>query len=234
MTNDRFTLSTGEEIPILFTTKTGVRNIILRPKVSPKRELHVTLPRWTGESRAMKFIAEKQRWLERIYRKAPEKIKIKPGDTITVFGEEYRLLHTGRGAISCAPGAEDIRPLQIMGSIEFFERRARDKIKEMFLGKVKEILAGVPRELRPSKITVRDTASRWGSCSSTGAISLSYRLAFAPPAVMRYVIMHEIAHRKHMDHSPKFWHQVSELYGPGVERVKTWLAKNGQSLHRYF
>jgi len=234
MTSDSFTLSSGEEIPIIFTAKAGARNITLRPKVSPARELHISLPRWTSHSRAMKFVLEKQRWLDRIFERAPEKVKIKPGDTITVFGQDYCLLQTCRGAISCAPGAEDIRPLQITGQPEFFERRARDKIKAMFLVEVKNILKEVPRELRPSKIAVRDTTSRWGSCSSTGTISLSYRLAFAPPAVMRYVIMHELAHRKHMDHSPQFWQLARELYGPGMERTKTWLSKNGQTLHRYF
>lgn len=51
---------------------------------------------------------------------------------------------------------------------------------------------------------------------------------------MRYVVMHEIAHRRHMDHSPEFWAFVRELYGPGVERAKRWLAQHGAELHKYF
>jgi hypothetical protein len=232
MNSDSFTLSTGEEIPIIFTAKTGARNIILRPKVSPRRELHISMPRWTSVSRAMKFVAEKQRWLDKIFSKGPEKVKIKPGDIITIFGEDVSF----RGSRSESPesGKECIQEIIMKGQPEFFERRVRDKIKSMFLAEVRNILKEVPRELRPTKITIRDTTSRWGSCSSTGTISLSYRLAFAPPQVMRYVIMHELAHRKHMDHSPQFWHLVSELFGPGVERTKNWLSKNGQSLHRYF
>jgi predicted metal-dependent hydrolase len=65
-------------------------------------------------------------------------------------------------------------------------------------------------------------------------MSLSWRLAFAPVDVMRYVVMHELAHRRHMDHSPAFWATVSELYGFGVERAKRWLNQHGGELHKYF
>ena len=104
----------------------------------------------------------------------------------------------------------------------------------MFLARAKAIIKEVPKEFRPTKITVRDTSSRWGSCSTSGTISLSWRLAFAPPEIMRYVIIHELAHIKHMDHSPAFWAQVSKLYGEGVGRAKLWLSKNGADLYKYF
>ncbi|MCL2537999.1 MAG: M48 family metallopeptidase [Alphaproteobacteria bacterium] len=225
MKTETFVLASGEEIPIIFNTKSGVRNIVLRPKVSPTRELHITLPRLVSHARAMKFVAEKQRWLEKIFARAPEKIKLKSGDIITVFGKETLLTNNK---------SETQHAIIVGGSPEFFERRVRDEIKKQFLARVKCEIAAAPREFRPARIAVRDTTSRWGSCSASGTISFSYRLAFAPPAVMRYVILHELAHRKHMDHSPDFWRLVSELYGPGVERAKLWLSKNGQSLHKYF
>jgi predicted metal-dependent hydrolase len=114
------------------------------------------------------------------------------------------------------------------------EHRVRDFIKKEFLGEVKKIIKTAPLEFCPARIAIRDTSSRWGSRSSTGSISFSWRLALAPYEVMRYVIMHELAHIKHMDHSPHFWATVAQLYGPGVGRAKLWLSKNGQSLHRYF
>ncbi|MDR1207139.1 MAG: M48 family metallopeptidase [Rickettsiales bacterium] len=236
MNTDNFTLSTGEEIPLVFTVKSGVRNIVLRPKIIPKHELHITMPRWAPKSRAHAFAEEKRRWLERIFARAPQKARVADGDVITIFGRDVLIRHkplTRAGAYLEKDDA-DICILNVCGPAEFLERRARDKVKELFLARVKEIVRTVPASSRPKKITVRDTTSRWGSCSASGTVSLSYRLAFAPPEIMRYVVMHELSHLSHMDHSAKFWRQVSELYGPGVERAKSWLSKNGQSLHRYF
>jgi len=236
--SDIFVLNNGERIPIVITTKSGIKNITLRPKTCSSRELHISLPRWTSASRAYKFIDEKRTWLNRAFAKQTEKMKLSPGDMIMLFGEKFEIVGaccTRPKNLSCAetmPGVCNT-PLQISGNPEFFERRLRDKIKEMFLQKTKEIIREVPRELRPIKISVRDTTTRWGSCSSTGTISLSWRLSFAPYEVMRYVIMHEIAHRRHMNHSADFWALTGELYGPGYERAKAWLTKHGHELHRY-
>jgi predicted metal-dependent hydrolase len=124
--------------------------------------------------------------------------------------------------------------LMIGGARDMFERRVRDVIKAEFLNHVKDVVRTAPREFWPQRIAIRDTTSRWGSCSTSGTMSFSWRLAFAPLDVLRYVVMHELAHRKHMDHSPEFWATVRELYGFGVERAKRWLAQHGGELHRYF
>lgn len=217
MTSNTFILSDGEEIPLIFEIRRDARNITLRPKTTPKREIHVSKPRWTPVFVALNFLEQKRNWIEKFFKNAPKKIKLQDGDTIVIFGEKMIISQKELG-----------------GRPEFFERRLRDKIKEMFLARAKAIIKEVPKEFRPTRITVRDTSSRWGSCSTSGTISLSWRLAFAPPEIMRYVIIHELAHIKHMDHSPAFWAQVSKLYGEGVGRAKLWLSKNGAELYKYF
>jgi predicted metal-dependent hydrolase len=217
MNHQIFTLESGEEIPLIMESRRGLRNITLRPKTTPRREIHISVPMLVARGAALKFLESKRKWIEKIFARAPQKIKLRHGDTITIFGVEYI-----------------IDQKKIGGQPEFLERRLRDKIKAKFLEVAKKEITTIPVELRPKKIVARDTTSRWGSCSSTGTISLSWRLAFAPPAVMRYVIMHELAHCKHMDHSPAFWAEVARLYGPGVGRAKLWLSKNGSQLHRYF
>ena len=227
-----FTLSSGEEIPVIITTRRGLRNITLRPKFTPKREIHISKPWLVSVGAAIRFLRSKQRWLECVFQKCPVKVKIKPGDEIEFIGRKVKLLHDSTMRANCFDAANFV--LYIGGDIDMFERRVRDHIKAEFLQEVKNIIRLVSREFHPKRITLRDTTSRWGSCSSTGTMSFSWRLAFAPVDVMRYVVMHELAHTRHMNHSPEFWATVRELYGGGTERAKRWLAQNGESLHRYF
>lgn len=80
-----------------------------------------------------------------------------------------------------------------------------------------------------NSIRIKDTKSRWGSCSSKGNLNFSYRIVMAPKAVMDYVIIHELCHLKHMNHSKEFWATVGQ-YMPDYEKQKEWLRVNGAKL----
>jgi hypothetical protein len=82
------------------------------------------------------------------------------------------------------------------------------------------------------RIAVRDTASRWGSCSREGALSYSWRLILAPPFVLDYLAAHEVAHRRELNHSARFWRVVDQLTADR-RRAEAWLKAHGNSLHRY-
>lgn len=228
-------LSSGEKIPVVINTRRGLRNITLRPKTTPKREIVITKPWLVSTSAALKFLEQKRSWCERIFAKALAKEKLKENDVIEFLGKKVLIKHNparrGNEFLLCEDGT---CVLIVGGSIDMLERRVRDFIKEQFLISVKQIIKTTPKDFWPKRVSIRDTSSRWGSCSTSGTMSFSWRLAFAPPEVMRYVVMHELAHQKHMDHSAAFWHQVSELYGFGVERAKRWLNQHGAELHRYF
>ena len=225
-----FTLSSGEEIPVVITTRRGLRNITLRPRVVPRREIHISKPWLVSENAAIKFLVSKQKWVECTFQKCPAKVRLKPGDSIEFLGRVVELVYVSGMRSNRFEGDK----LLIGGAPEMFERRVRDVVKAEFLIELKKMIRAAPREFWPRRIALRDTTSRWGSCSSTGTMSFSWRLAFAPVDVMRYVVMHELAHTKHMDHSSEFWATVRELYGFGVERAKRWLTQNGGTLHRYF
>ena len=235
MTEYIFVLSDGSEIPVIIDTRRGVRNITLRPKTAPRREIRMTRPWLARDAAALKFLETKRRWVERIYAAAPEKTRVAPGMVIEFLDMRVLLTHdASRRTDTLVPGDGNQATLIIGGGADMFERRTRDFIKKEFLTAVRAMIKTAPRELWPARIAVRDTTSRWGSCSTSGTMSFSWRLAFAPGDVMRYVVMHELAHRRHMDHSPEFWAYVRELYGFGVERAKRWLTVNGALLHRYF
>ena len=123
-------------------------------------------------------------------------------------------LRRRRAAARAAPGAD------------FLKREA-----------LKDIEAAVARHakaigVKPKRIAVRDTVSRWGSCSSAGRLSFSWRLILAPPYVLDYLAAHEVAHLVHMNHSPKFWSLVRRAF-PEANRAEAWLKAHGASLHRY-
>lgn len=84
----------------------------------------------------------------------------------------------------------------------------------------------------PKRLAVRDQSTRWGSCSSTGTISFSWRLIFAPPFVLDYVAAHEVAHLREMNHGPRFWRLVRETM-PQMQQARVWLKQNGAELHRF-
>ncbi len=82
------------------------------------------------------------------------------------------------------------------------------------------------------RVSIRDPSSRWGSCSTTGVLSYSWRLILAPPFVLDYLAAHETAHLVEMNHSRRFW-RVVERICPHVARAKSWLDAHGADLHRY-
>ena len=227
-----FVLSSGEEIPVIVNSKHGIRNITLRPKIAPKREIHISKPWLVSTAAALRFVESKQKWLECVFQKCPTKVSLQPNDKIEFLGWCVLLQHNPN--MRSNKLSDDGNVLFIGGDIKMFERRVRDFIKTEFLRELKIMIRTAPREYWPKRVAIRDTTSRWGSCSSSGTMSFSWRLAFAPVDVMRYVVMHELAHKKHMNHSPEFWATVRELYGFGVERAKRWLTQNGGQLHRYF
>lgn len=234
MAEFEFVLSSGEKIPVIIQVRRGVRNITLRPKTQPVREIHISRPWLASSATALRFLESKRKWVENIYAKCPQKCTLCPGDEITIFDLRVKLTHDStRRANLFVQNNDGTYTLFVGGGLDMFERRVRNFIRDEFLRRVKEIIRTTPHEFWPARIAVRDTTSRWGSCSTSGTMSFSWRLAFAPVAVMRYVVMHELAHTRHMDHSADFWATVRELYGFGVERAKRWLSQNGGNLHQW-
>jgi predicted metal-dependent hydrolase len=114
-----------------------------------------------------------------------------------------------------------------MGRVrDFLTREARRDLAEA-------IERYAPRlSQRPTRMTLRDTRSRWGSCTARGELNFSWRLILAPPMVLDYLVAHEMAHLREMNHSPRFWALLGDLC-PNVEAAEAWLKRNGSSLHRY-
>jgi len=227
-----FILKSGENIPVKIETRRGMRNIVLKPKTYPIREICISKPWMVSKKEVLRFLNTKRTWLEHFFVAAPLRIHFSSGNTIDILGKRVLVLHdkTQKGNKYIQ---EDKSVLLIGGADDMFERRIKDIVKKDLLCEVKKIIKTFPQEYWPDKITLKDMVSRWGSCSSNRNISLSWRLGLAPYDVMRYVVCHESAHVLHMNHSKEFWNTVSLLYGIGVERAKKWLVQNGSSLYKY-
>ncbi|SFO11518.1 hypothetical protein SAMN04487859_11636 [Roseovarius lutimaris] len=189
----------------------------------------LTLPRGVPEAEALDFAHTKADWLRAQLAQRPAMVTVTHGLEIPVEGRVMRIAQgSGRrvvqdGITLQVPGAPETAAARLEG---WLKARARDR-----LAAASDHYAGLLGH-GYSRITLRDTRSRWGSCSSSGALSYSWRLIMAPPEVLDYVAAHEVAHLAEMNHSPAFWAVVAQLM-PGYGAQRAWLRREGGALHRY-
>ena len=186
----------------------------------------VTLPRYVSLKAGLEFAASREAWIAAQMEKK-RGVTLENGAVIPLFGEEMQLVHVGgRGMVTC-----EKKVLRITGDIAFLERRTRDYIKKEMhtICRQRATFHAEKIGVKVAGITLRDTSSRWGSCSTSGDISLCWRLAFMPFAVMDYVIAHEVAHIRHHNHSAAFW-QVVESLCPEFEQWEGWLKRYGDGV----
>jgi predicted metal-dependent hydrolase len=108
----------------------------------------------------------------------------------------------------------------------WYRREARDRIGAVTSAEAARL------GLEPEKITIRDQKTRWGSCSTSGTLSFNWRLVIGPGHALRYVVIHELVHIRHHNHSPAFWQALTEAL-PDWKRSATWLRANERTLTAY-
>ena len=226
---------TGIAAPIEVRRHPSARRLTLRV-CQTRRAVIVTLPSRCRIDEAGLFVNRHLDWLRKRLGDLPDPIPFADGISVPVRG----LLHTlrfigperGGAVVRVEPGSPP--ELVVKGRVEHAPRRLKDwlieQAKSDLDGKV-----GVHTDrlgLRCKRISLRDQASRWGSCSTTGLLSFSWRLILAPPLVLDYVAAHEVAHLGEMNHGPRFWALVRRTM-PRMDEAKAWLHANGHQLHRY-
>jgi len=218
----------GRAVELSVKLNTRARRLIV--KVHPATgEVMVIAPSKRALDRAVEFARGESDWIARQLAQVPARVVLAPGAHVPFRGSDHLILKGGDGPVSVEPGV-----LRVSGRAEHAPRRLLDFLKKQAKRELeqKSLEYGARLGLKPKRITVRDTASRWGSCSSTRSLSFSWRLILAPPFVLDYLAAHEVAHLVHMNHSPKFWSLVRRA-SPDVDRAEAWLRAHGASLHRY-
>jgi predicted metal-dependent hydrolase len=201
-------------------------------KVNPATgEISVTAPSRRGLVHALDFARGEKEWIAGQLAKAPGPVSLTAGAVIPLRGEPHEIRSLAKGpspvwaeaGVIWVSGAQAHAPRRIL---DFLKREARKEFE------IRAMDHAARLGVKPSRITVRDTASRWGSCSSGRSLSFSWRLILAPDFVLDYVVAHEVAHLREMNHSPRFWAHVRGLV-PDMDTPQHWLKVHGRELQRY-
>ncbi len=226
----------GQSVPVKVRLNPRARRLIV--KVHPSTgEVAVVAPTSRSLPKALDFARQEGEWIADRLSRVPERINLRAGQTIPYRGVPHIIRSTPdeRGGVWIDLEAD--KPLiRVSGFWEHIPRRVEDWLKKQARAQITRRIAVLAEQLgtSPSRITVRDAASRWGSCSTRGAISVSWRLILAPGFVLNYVCAHEVAHLREMNHGRRFWRLVDELVGKEeAEAAQAWLRDNGAELHRY-
>lgn len=203
--------------------------------ITQAKKLVVHAPKGYPKAKIEAFVHSKEAWVKRKLEEMPAlepQKQFKTGESFWVLGEAKRLclaygsvesvmLSGGDLIVTCVDmQAERIRGLLIA----WYYQLTSDKVMN-YLKRHQGSFS-----VKPTKITVKDQQKRWGSCTSKGHIMFNWRLSMAPPEVIEYLVVHELSHLIHMDHSPAFWQEVN-LRTPHKALSRKWLKDHYQAMY---
>lgn len=224
--------------PVEVRRHPGARRLTLRVSRT-RRTVIVTLPSGCDLGEAGKFLHRNIDWVRQHLGNLPQQVPLADGILMPLRGEPHRVRflgrNPGRGPVAVTKaGEEGVSELVVCGRPEHAPRRLKDWLFAEARRDLDDRVAWHTRNLglKAKRITVRDHTSRWGSCSTTGALSFSWRLILAPPGILDYVAAHEVAHLAEMNHGPRFW-QLVEKTMPQKDEARGWLRVYGIDLHRF-
>jgi len=203
---------------------------------SATRAVVLTMPPRGSLTQAREFAQKHGAWIAARLQRLPDAAPFADGAVLPLRGTAHRIVHRRqrRGTVWIETGETDELLLCVAGQAPHLARRVRDFLKR----EAKRDLEAASRRAADAlsvtikRVAIRDQSSRWGSCSTTGVLSYSWRLIMAPPFVLDYLAAHEVAHLVEMNHSRTFWRLVERIC-PHMRSAKSWLDAHGAELHRY-
>jgi predicted metal-dependent hydrolase len=221
----------GKLIPLVIRENSKAKRLTLRLRPEAGGEIILTTPRYYSKRQVIGFIEKSKPWLEKQMAKTISQTSYVEGMILPVFGKSYELRHKSSRSFRSWWGDDHLlihAPLEKFGSSV---QRSLHQVAKQFLTE-RSTLYAARLEKSVNRITLRDTRSRWGSCTVDGNLSYSWRLIFAPEQVADYVCAHEVAHLVEMNHSPEFW-EIVEDFCPDYKKLRHWLRQNGKTLFQY-
>lgn len=243
----------GLDVPLVLRRSARARRLSLQVSEA-RRGAVLTVPAYSSLADAEQFLSRHMAWLKERLAGLCDPVPFTDGAVVPLRGLAHRLHFPGpvrrRGVVwvedsddvplapvwpeGLANAAGPLPRLHVAGEAEHAPRRLLDWLKRQAQAdlKLRVDIHAKRLGLAPKRISVRDQTTRWGSCSSTGALSFSWRLILAPPFVLDYLAAHEVAHLKEMNHGPRFWALVARTM-PRQTEARDWLHQHGSNLHAY-
>lgn len=219
---DRITITGGLSIALRRSAR--ARRMILRVP-GDGSDVVLTLPRHVALAEGLAFAEARRDWLLRATARRPAPLRAEPGALLPIEGRPRTLIPATVRSARLEADSLLVPQSRPVGPVvqAFLKHLAHERLRPA----CDRHAGALGRPVRA--ISLRDTRSRWGSCTSDGRLMFSWRLAMAPPEVLDYVAAHEVAHLAHMDHSPRFWAVVEDL-APGHAPHRAWLRRHGADL----
>ena len=200
------------------------------------REIILTMPPRGSVREAKEFAQKHGGWIAARLRRLPEAAPFLDGTVLPLRGILHRIVHRPgvRGTVWAETGEGGEALLCVAGHAPHIDRRVGDFLRREARRDLEAASQRAAEQfgVAVNRVAVRDQSSRWGSCSTTGMLSYSWRLILAPPFVLDYLAVHEVAHLIEMNHSPRFWRLVNGVCSD-ANRAKAWLDIHGTNLHRF-
>lgn len=220
----------GQTVHVRFEVNPKARRLILRLD-ERNREAVAVAPSKRKIGEAAEFARDRLDWIAEHLQALPEHLVLQDGAVFKLRGEDCQISLVGTGRLAQLVEGEP-QILSIPGLQETAGRRAERFLKKIAKEDLTDAVIRYCDQLNVAarRVAVKDTRSRWGSCTSDGRLAFSWRLIMAPPEVLEYVAAHECAHLLEMNHSKAFWAHVATCR-PAWKKERAWLRKHGRDLH---
>lgn len=218
----------GDPQNVAVRRSTQAKNITIR---ITHKGAELVLPLKVKAERGYNFLLSKEHWVRQKLRRNVTK-PVNEENKISILGKNYQIIHTDspENQVKLQNDALEVYCSKVLKriSIEVF-------LKKKLLSEIKAIVETISKKhnLIYSNIRIMENVTtKWGSCCSRGNLSFNWRIVFAPYEVLKYLVAHEMAHLKEMNHSKNFWQLVEDIY-PEYQPAKLWLKRNGRNLYSY-
>lgn len=232
---DTAALRLGErEVMLKLRRSERARRLTLR--VDPASfAIELVLPRRASLAEALRFAARQTEWIERRLSKLPSRVALGDGAIVPLLGVSHRLRHIpkARRGVERVLMADGSAELAIGGGESaHIPRRVKDWLRREAHKTIAPLVQDKAAQIgkRITRLSIRDSRTRWGSCSASGALSFSWRLVLTPLQIVDYLAAHEVAHLAELNHGPRFWQRCAELASHDVAASRAWLRKHGEAI----